>query len=74
MYKIVTIAYNDERQLIGELGLLQEVLDTLRGVAVGFTADPLNLLNLTGLTRSLDILEVNLGILKKHQLKNAQKI
>lgn len=73
MYKIVSIADNDERQLIGELCLLQEVLYTLRGVAVGLAADPLNLLYLTGLTRSLDILEVNLWILGQTQNKQCEK-
>ena len=68
MHKVVAVTNNNKWQLIGQLGLLQEVLDTLRGVAVGLAADPLNLLDLTGLAGSLDILEVHFRILKQLKL------
>ena len=34
--KVVSVADDDQRQLVGQLSLLQEVLHALRGVAVGF--------------------------------------
>ena len=63
--KVVSIAHNNQRQLIGQLGLLQEVLDALRGITVALPADTLHLLNLSGLAGSLDILKMDLGILEK---------
>ena len=65
MNKVISVAHNNQRQLIGQLGLLQEVLDPLRGIAVALPADTLHLLDLAGLAGSLDILEMNLGILEK---------
>ena len=63
MYKVVSVTHNDERQLVGQFGLLQEVLYSLWGVAVAFAANALNLLDLASLARSLDVLEVDLGVL-----------
>lgn len=53
MDKVKAIADDDERELIGELGLLEEVLDTLRIVAVALPANTLHLLDLTGLAGRL---------------------
>ena len=44
---------------------LEEVFDTFWIVAVAFPADPLDLLDLSSLTCSLDVLEVNLRILRE---------
>ena len=68
MNKVVSIAHNNQRQLIGQLGLLQEVLDALRGITVALPADTLHLLYLSSLAGSLDILEMDLGILEKKLL------
>lgn len=64
MDEVVAVTHDDQRQLVGQLGLLQEVLDPLGGVAVGLPADALHLLDLPGLAGSLDVLEVNLRILE----------
>lgn len=45
MDKVKAVAHNDERQLVRQFGLLQEVLHTLRVVAVGLTAYSLHLTN-----------------------------
>uniref|UniRef100_A0A8W7PT82 Uncharacterized protein n=1 Tax=Anopheles coluzzii TaxID=1518534 RepID=A0A8W7PT82_ANOCL len=63
VHEIEPIAHNDERQLIRQLRLLQEVLDALRIVAVRLAADALHLLDLVGLAGGLDVLEVHLRIL-----------
>lgn len=42
---------------------LEEVLDTLRIVAVALSADPFHLFDLARLAGSLDVFEVNFGIL-----------
>ena len=61
MHEVVSV--DDQRKLIRQLGLLQEVLDPLRSVAVGLAADPFDLLDLTGLAGRLDVLEIDLGVL-----------
>lgn len=42
---------------------LQEILDTLRIVAVALSANPLHLLDLARLAGSLDVFKVNFGVL-----------
>lgn len=42
---------------------LEEVLDALRVVAVALSADPLHLFDLARLAGSLDVFEVDLGVL-----------
>ncbi len=44
---------------------LEEVFDTFWIITVAFSADPLHLFDLSGLTRGLNVLEVNLGILRE---------
>ena len=55
MDKVKAVTDDDEGQLIGQLGLLQEVLDTVRVVAVALTAYTLYLLDLSGLAGSLPV-------------------
>jgi hypothetical protein len=62
MDKVETIANNNERELVGQLGLLQEVLNLLRIVVVALSADTFNFSDLTGSRCSLDVLEVNLRV------------
>lgn len=54
MHEVEAVAHDDERQLVGQLGLLQEVLHALGVVAVRLAADALHLLDLTGLARRLE--------------------
>jgi len=61
--KVETITDNDEWELIGELGLLEEVLDLLQIIEVTFSANVFALTNLAGASGSLDVFKVNLRIL-----------
>jgi hypothetical protein len=70
--EIEAVADNDERQLICELGLLEEVLDLLGVVVVGFPADALDFADLACASCGLDVLEVYLRILAK--VDNGAKI
>lgn len=45
MNKVKSVTHNDERQLVSQFGLLQEVLHTLRVVTVGLAAYSLHLTN-----------------------------
>jgi hypothetical protein len=60
--EVEVIANNDEGQLIKELGLLEEVLDLLRVIAIAFSADPFNFTDLASASGGLDVLEMNLRI------------
>ena len=60
--EVEAIADDDERELVGELGLLEEVLDALGIVAVALTADTLHLLDLSSLAGSLDTQDNNVMI------------
>ena len=51
--KVKAVADDDEGQLVGQLGFLQEVLDAVGVVAVGLAADALHLLDLAGLASGL---------------------
>ena len=63
VHEVEAIADDDERQLIGELGLLEEVLDALGVEAVALAAYALDLLDLARLARRLYVLEVHVGLL-----------
>ena len=63
MDKVVSVADDDEWELVGQLGLFEKVFDTFRVVDGRLAADPLHLLDLTRLAGGLDVLEVYLGIL-----------
>ena len=53
MHEVKPVAHDDEGQLVGQLRLLQEVLDALRVVAVRLAADALHFLDLTRLAGRL---------------------
>ena len=61
--EVEAIADNDEWELVGQLDLLEEVLDNLRIVVLALTADALDFADLANLASSLDVLEVDLWIL-----------
>lgn len=63
MHEIETVAHYDQWKLIGQFRLLQEVLDTFGIVTVALTTYAFNFFDLSGLTRCLDVLEVDLWIL-----------
>jgi hypothetical protein len=65
MHEVEPIADNDERKLVLELGLLEEILDLLRVVIVALSTDALHFSDLVGAGGGLNVLEVNLGILAK---------
>ena len=52
--EVEAVADDDERELVGELGLLQEVLDAIGVVAVALAADTLHLLDLSSLACRLN--------------------
>lgn len=58
MHKVKSVTDYDQWQLVSQFGLLQEVLHTFGVVAVTFTTDPLDFLNLSSFTGGLDVLEV----------------
>lgn len=62
MDKAEPVADDDQRQLILELGLLEEVLDLLGVVVVRLSADPLDLSDLASPRGSLDVLELDFGV------------
>lgn len=63
MDKVKSVTDNNQGQLIGQFGLLQEVLDTFWVVAVALTANSLHFLDLSRFTSGLDVLEVYVRIL-----------
>lgn len=63
VHVVEPVADDDERQLVRELGLLEEVLDLLRVVEVALAHDTLHLADLAGPGGGLDVLEVHLGVL-----------
>ncbi|KAJ7828940.1 hypothetical protein B0H14DRAFT_3718285, partial [Mycena olivaceomarginata] len=52
--EVETIANNDERKLVSQLGLFEEVLDLLGVVVVAFAANPLNFADLASPCSSLN--------------------
>lgn len=65
VHEVEAIAHDYERQLIGQLRLLEEVLDAFRVEAVRLAANALDLFDLARLARRLDVLEVNVRLLAK---------
>jgi len=65
VHKIEPITNDDERKLIGQFGLLEEVLHTLRVVAVTLTANSLDFLDLSGLAGGFNVFEVDFWVLTK---------
>lgn len=63
MNKVKSVTDNNQGQLIGQFGLLQEVLDTLWVIAVALTTNSLHFLDLSCFTGSLDVLEMYIWIL-----------
>lgn len=63
MNKVKSVTDNNQGQLIGQFGLLQEVLDTLWVIAVALTTNSLHFLDLSRFTGSLDVLEMYIWIL-----------
>lgn len=63
MDKVKSVTDNNQGQLIGQFGLLQEVLDTFWVVAVALTTNSLHFLDLSCFTSGLDVLEVYIRIL-----------
>jgi len=61
--KVKSVTDNDQRKLICQFGLLQEVLHPLGIIAIALSADSLHLLDLSSLASCLNILEVNLRVL-----------
>jgi hypothetical protein len=61
--KVVTVTNNDERPLISELGLLEEVTSANGVVVVEVTTRMLNFPELSHVSSSLDVLEVDLWTL-----------
>jgi hypothetical protein len=61
--EIETVADNDERQLIRELGLLEEILDFVGIVIVALAANALHLADLAGTSGSLDVFEMHFRVL-----------
>lgn len=60
--EIEAVADNDEGELVGQFGLLEEVLDLLWVVEVALATDTFDFPNLPRTCRSLDVLEVNLRV------------
>jgi phosphoribosyl-ATP pyrophosphohydrolase len=60
--EVEAVTNDDEGQLIGERGLLEEVLDLLPVVVIAFSADPFNFADLASASGGLDVLEMNLRI------------
>jgi hypothetical protein len=61
--EVETVADDDEGKLVSQLGLLQEVLDPLRVVAVALAADPLHFLDLASLARGLNTKNIKLWLI-----------
>lgn len=59
---VETVANDDEGELIGELGFLEEVLDLLGVVEVALADDTFDLTNLAGPGGGLDVLEVDFRV------------
>lgn len=62
MHEAESVADDNERKLIWQLRLFEEVLDLLRVVVVALPADPLDLADLSCPSSSLNILELDFRI------------
>ena len=65
VHKIKPIADDDERELVLEFGLLEEILDFLWVVVVALSANALDLSDLVRASGCLNVLEVDFGVLAK---------
>eukprot|EP00116_Pleurobrachia_bachei_P010630 sb/3470892/ len=65
MDKVKPITDNNQGQLISQLGLLQEVLNSLRIITAALSTDPFHFLDLTRLAGCLDVPKVHLSLLAK---------
>jgi hypothetical protein len=72
VHEVEAIANNDKWELIREFGLLEEILDFLGVVEVALPTDALHFTDLASPGSSLDVFEVNLGILA--EVDNRTKI
>ena len=63
MDEVETVADDDERKLIGELSFFKEVLNFLWVVEVALATDTFDFPDLACSRSSLDVLEMNLGVL-----------
>lgn len=61
--EVEAVADDDEWELIGELGFLEEVFDFLGVIEVALATDALDLADLSGASGGLDVLEVDFGVL-----------
>ena len=62
MHEVEPVAHDDERKLVLELDLLEEVPGLLRVIVIRLAADALYLTDLTRARRSLDVLEVDFRV------------
>ena len=62
MNEVKMIADNNKRELVGKLGLLEEVFNLLGVVVVAYSTDVLYFTDLAGAGGCLDILDVDLRI------------
>ena len=65
VHKVEPIAHDDERELVLKFCLFEEILDFLRVVVVALSANTLDLPDLVSAGGSLDVLEVDFGVLAK---------
>lgn len=65
MDKVESVTDNDQRQLVCQFCLLQEVFHPLWIIAVTLPTNSLHFLDLSSFTRSLDVLEMHIRILTK---------
>lgn len=63
MDKVEPVANDDERELIGELGFLKEILDFFGVVEIALAANPFDLAYLASSRGGLDVLEVDFRVL-----------
>ena len=63
MHVVKAVTYDDERQLVWQLGFFKEVFDFLRVVGVGLAANAFDFADLTCSRRRLDVLEVHFRVL-----------
>ena len=70
--KIEAVADDDERELVCEFRLLEEVLDLLGIVVVRLATDTLDFADLASTCRCLDVLEVHFRVLT--EVNNGAKV
>jgi len=72
MNKVKAVANDDERELVGQLGFLEEIFDFLGIVIVTFSTNTFDFPDLAGSCGSLDVLEMNLRV--STEVDNGPKI